>query len=712
MSNTNVGNAASAVALGLSFLAAAGTAGAEESGPIEEILVTATKRSTSLHDVPFSVSALSDDYLDAIDAVSFTDFIQHVPGLNLSSPGRVGEKSINIRGITPLGNGDNDFATVGFYIDDAPISDAGFIPDFALFDVARVEVLRGPQGTLFGEGSLGGTVRVVTNRPDPATFAGKGEAALSSTHKGDLGYRYAGMLNMPLVDGQVAVRMVGGYVSNAGFIDNLTTGSEDVDAAETRYLRVALGYTPGENLDIQASVTYQVTDGGEASHDQSNTPDLTFTRALDGHYGDDTVLATLVAEYDFGWAPVTSATSWFDREFNREFDDPFTAAAVSGLFGFPVPGVTFVDGGPTRTVSQEFRMASPDDRRVSWLFGLFYRDREQQIHAPVTVPFVGDLLVFDLNQDITHEHRAFFGDVGLDITERLHLSGGFRVFEEEVEGDTELFTFGLPLLPTSTQNKEDDTVVRLSISFDLTDDAMLYASYAEGFRPGGLNARLLAPTIPVSYGSDSVRNYEIGAKTTWLGGRASATVAAYHIDWADVQLADFSGGAANFTTNAGEADIDGLEAELSASLSDTLRLGFNAAYSETEFKEDVTSAFTGVQLTSAGEPLPFAPELSYHVFADGRWPIAGSQLSAFGRIDYAWLDDRRTDLGLSGTTSAVDAYGTADFRAGVEGEKWSLTVFATNLTDERATLNVVDPVFEGAYRNRPRTIGIAIGSEF
>jgi outer membrane receptor protein involved in Fe transport len=711
MKNNNAGSAASAVALSLTFLAA-GTTGAQESGTIEEILVTATKRSTSLHDVPFSVSALSGDYLDAIDAVSFTDFIQHVPGLNLSSPGRAGEKSLNIRGITPLGNGDNDFATVGFYIDDAPISDSGFIPDFALFDVARVEVLRGPQGTLFGEGSLGGTVRIVTNRPNSAAFAGKGEAAISNTHKGDLGYRFAGMLNIPFAEGQLAARIVSGYVGNAGFIDNLTTGSEDVDAAETRYVRVALGYTPGENLDVQASVTYQATDGGEASHDQSNTPDLTITRALDGDYSDDTVLATLVAEYDFGWATVTSATSWFDREFNREFDDPFTAAAVSGLFGFPIPGVTFVDGGPTRTVSQEFRLASPDDRRVSWLLGLFYRDREQQIHAPVTVPLVGDLLVFDLNQDITHEHRAFFGEVGFDLTERIHLTGGFRVFEEEVSGDTELFTFGLPLLPTSTRNKEDDTVFRLSLSFDLSDDAMLYATYAEGFRPGGLNARLLAPTIPVAYGSDSVRNYEIGGRSTWLDGRASVTLAAYHVDWLDVQLADFSGGAANFTTNAGEAGIDGVEAELSALFTDRLRLGFSAAYSETEFKEDVVSAFTGVQLTSAGEPLPFAPELSYHVFIDGRWPIAGSALSAFGRVDHAWLDDRRTDLGLTGTTSATDAYGTVDLHAGIEGERWSLTVFATNLTDERATLNVIDPVFEGAYRNRPRTIGLAVRSEF
>jgi outer membrane receptor protein involved in Fe transport len=349
---------------------------------------------------------------------------------------------------------------------------------------------------------------------------------------------------------------------------------------------------------------------------------------------------------------------------------------------------------------------------VSWLLGLFYRDREQQIHAPVTVPLVGDLLVFDLNQDITHEHRAFFGEVGFDLTERIHLTGGFRVFEEEVSGDTELFTFGLPLLPTSTRNKEDDTVFRLSLSFDLSDDAMLYATYAEGFRPGGLNARLLAPTIPVAYGSDSVRNYEIGGRSTWLDGRASVTLAAYHVDWLDVQLADFSGGAANFTTNAGEAGIDGVEAELSALFTDRLRLGFSAAYSETEFKEDVVSAFTGVQLTSAGEPLPFAPELSYHVFIDGRWPIAGSALSAFGRVDHAWLDDRRTDLGLTGTTSATDAYGTVDLHAGIEGERWSLTVFATNLTDERATLNVIDPVFEGAYRNRPRTIGLAVRSEF
>ena len=688
------------------------TQNSQGSAALEEVIVTATKRDMPIHDVPFSVTALSGDYLLAIDAVSFTDFTRQVPGLNLSSPGRAGQKAVNIRGITPLGNGDNEFATVGFYIDDTPISDAGSIPDFALFDVNRVEVLRGPQGTLFGEGSLGGTIRIVSNKPDPAHFAGKGDASISHTRKGSMNYRFTGMLNMPIIDDELAVRLVGGYIDDGGFIDNLTTGSSDVNDSDSRYVRAALGYTPNEKLNIQASFTYQATDGGEAAHDQTNTPDLTFTRAIDGDYSDDTSLANLTIDYDFGSARFTSATSYFDRDFSRTFDDPYTAAAASALFGFTVPSVIFVDGGPTHTFTQEFRLASTHDGPLTWLLGLYYRDRDHKIEAPVTIPLVGDLLVFDLNQNLTRKHKAIFGEITYDITSKLHLTGGFRVFKEKITGNTTVFQLGLPTIVLSPKNDESDAVYKGSVSYDLSENVMTYFTYSEGFRPGGLNVRLFAPTIPATYASDSVKNYEIGAKTTWLDNRITANAAIYRIDWSDVQLADFSGGPANFTTNAGKARIDGGELEVNASLLEGLMLGANFGYADTEFKNAVISSFTGAQLTSAGEPLPFAPKTSYNLFLDYTFPLGFGNLSGYSRVDYAYVDKRRTDLGLTGTTSSIDGFGTLDLRAGVRKDNWSVTLFLTNATDKRGALNLTDPIYIGVYRNQPRTFGLSMQAYF
>lgn len=707
-----LGTAGLVLLLFLTCLEVHGQELANEAGVLEEIIVTATKRSESVQDVAFSVSALSGDYLEAIDATSFTDFINLVPGLNLSSPGRAGEKAVNIRGLTPLGNGDNEFATVGFYVDGVPVSDAGFIPDFALFDVNRVEVLRGPQGTLFGEGSLGGTVRIVSNQPDASAYAGKGHMTISSTHSGSQNYRFAGMLNMPLVEDELGLRMVAGYIQDGGFIDNLTTGGEDVNDFETRYLRVALGYTPTEKLSIQAGITYQSTDGREASHDQSNTPDLTFTRAIDGDYNDDTTLASLVIDYDFGGKVLTSATSYFDREFDRIFDDPFTAAAVSGLFGFSIPSVIFQDNSPADTFTQEVRLASENDGRLTWLVGFFYRDQNQKIQAPVTVPLLGDLLVFNLYQDINRKHKALFGEATFDLTDRLHLTGGVRAAREDIDATTELFLIGAPTVALTPEIDEDDVIFKGSLSYNINSDAMIYGTYSEGFRPGGVNARLFTPTIPISYASDSVENYEIGAKTMWAEGRVIANAALYHIDWSDVQLADFSGGAANFTTNAGSADIDGAELELNAAPSEGWLLGLNFSYIDSEFQEDVFSEFTGVQLTSAGEPLPFAPEISYNVFAKYEFPLGSSTYLGFGRVDYAYVDESRTDLGLSGTSTSVPSYQILDLRAGVTKGNWSVTVFVTNLTDERATLNLIDPVYEGAYRNQPRTFGVSVLATF
>ncbi len=697
---------------------------------VEEIIVTATKRAVNIQNIPQSVFSLSGSTLEAIGAESFEDFAHQIAGLNVSSPGQVGHKSVNIRGISPLGNGDSDFATVGFYIDETPISDASSLADFALFDVDRVEVLRGPQGTLFGEGSLGGTVRILSNRPNSETFGSKAEVTFSSIDKGGEAYRFMGMLNLPLVENKVAARIVAGYIDNGGFVDNIRTGSEDIDATKNSYFRGALGFEANENLSILASVTIQNIEGQGAAFDEVDTPDLTQVRAIDGEYDDDNLLASLIIDYNFGWAKLTSATSYYDRDTSRQLDLPPTTFAIAAIFGIPdflVPdllpsGTIEVDDLSTQTFTQEIRLVSSNDGPFEWLIGGFFRDRDNFVSALVDqneLPgLTGGFLtsdIFDIVHNSTFEHIALFGEATYDISSRAHLTGGFRVFRETI---TSVATLEIPILgtgviPSMTRDREEDVQIKAAFSYDVTDEAMVYVNFSEGFRPGGFNFRLLVPTIPRTFASDTAKNYEIGAKTSWgePGRHVTANVAFYRIDWTDAQLADFTLGGANFTFNAGKVRIDGAELEVSARPVDGLDLGFNLSYNDSKLKQDIFSQVSDQQLASRGETLPFAPEVTYNVYAAYEFPFT-SQLNGFGRVDFSYVDEFNSDFGLAGTATTLPSYEILNLRAGVKGKHWSVTAFVDNVSDERASLNVVDPEFVGLLRNRPRSFGVTLRTEY
>ena len=697
---------------------------------IEEVIVTATKRSVNIQKLPQSVYSLPGSTLEAIGAEGFEDFALQIPGLNVSNPGQVGQKSVNIRGISSLGNGDSDFATVGFYIDETPISDASTLVDFALFDVDRVEVLRGPQGTLFGEGSLGGTIRILSNRPDPESFNAKAEATFSSIDKGGEAYRFMGMLNLPLAEDRVAARIVAGYIDNGGFVDNIRTGSKDIDASEISYIRGTLGFEANENLSFLASVTLQNIDGRGAAFDEVDTPDLTQERAIDGEYEDENLLASLIIDYDFGWANLTSATSYYDRESSRQLDLPPTTFAIAAIFGIPemlVPalfpsGTIEVDETSTETFTQEIRLVSSNDGPFEWLIGGFFRDRDNFVSALVDqdeLPgLTGGFLssdIFDIIHNSNFEHIALFGEATYDITSRAHLTGGFRVFRETI---TSVATMEIPILgtgviPSTTRAREEDTQFKAALSYEVTGEAMVYFNYSEGFRPGGFNFRLLVPTVPHTFESDTAKNYEIGAKTSWgqPGRRVTANVAIYRIDWTNAQLADFTLGGANFTFNAGDVRIHGAELDISAAPVDGLVLGFNLGYNDSELKQDIFSLVSDQQLASRGEALPFAPEITYNVYAAYEFPFT-SRLSGFGRVDFSYVDEFNTDFGLAGAATTLPSYKILNLRAGIRGKRWSVTAFVDNAMDERASLNVNDPEFVGLLRNRPRSIGVTLRTEY
>jgi len=314
----------------------------------------------------------------------------------------------------------------------------------------------------------------------------------------------------------------------------------------------------------------------------------------------------------------------------------------------------------------------------------------------------------------TFEHLALFGEGEFDITDNLHLTGGFRWFQESIEAHANFSIefLGIFDLPLDTKFKEDDVLFKGALAYDMTGNATVYFSYAEGFRPGGFNFRVIVPTIPLTYDSDSNTSLEIGAKSSWLDGLLTANAAVYRTKWKDAQLADFSEpitqGAANFTFNAGEVRILGAELELFATPTDGLDLGAGLGWNDTKLENDVFSQVSGTLLATAGEKVPFSPEITFNVFGSYRWPLWNSALHGFGRVDYAFVDEQRTDFGISATTATIAEYDILDIRAGVEGESWSLTVFATNVADERATLNFFDPVNVGLSRNQPRTVGITL----
>jgi iron complex outermembrane recepter protein len=703
---------------------------------LEEIIVTATKRRDAIIDIPQSIQAVSSDTLDRLGAASLQDVINQLPGVSGFSTG-TGKSDFNIRGVASFSGSVIDSSTVGFYVDEIPLSNASITPDVTLYDLERVEVLRGPQGTLYGEGSLGGTIKLVTKRPDFDGYAAEVFSELSSTQKGGTSFRGSGVINAPIIGDKIALRLVGTYLSDGGFIDDDTSGRKDVNKAEFYNIRSALRIKPSDTFDIQFGYTRQKGTGGP---DPLEAPGLSLAlrQAFPQTFKDSFDLFSITSNLSLGGTDLIFASSYFDRKRNEFLDEPSTTFLIENGLGIELPNGTIADTtSPERTWTHEARLVSNGVGPFTWLLGAYYKDRRVGLLSTTVAPDLAAISpdaaeLFRTNVDTKFREVAAFGEASYRVTDKLKLTGGARVFRQTYKGTTQTSLLigidpdtGAPdIIDTGSvpiRQRTQDVLFKVSIDYKFNKNTLLYALFSQGVRGGGVNTRLFSPDIPRTYNPDSVNNYELGLKIRGLDGRLSINSSIFNLDWKNIQVGVNPQIGINFIANAGGARSRGFETEMSFKPIDAVTLGGGYALIDAKLR-------TPVEIASATEDTPaiISPEGSriasvakhkFNIYGDLQLPLSDT-IIGFARADGEYVGSIAATLPQAVGTVIVapalklPAYFSGNIRFGLEAEAVTITAYVENLTNKRARLSAIDPEVEGFLINRPRTYGISLRASF
>jgi iron complex outermembrane receptor protein len=653
-------------------------AGAQQAEPppgaLEEIIVTAQKRSANLQDVPFSVSATSEAQIRDSGSGNIVDLARNIAGFAIADLGP-GQSQIAIRGISSgqvIRDQPGVKEQVGVYLDESPISVALFTPDLELFDIDRFEVLRGPQGTLFGSGSEAGTVRYITRQPQMGKFEAVSDASFEEVQHGSQGGSVRGAVNIPVTD-MAAARVAVYYHHLPGFIDALQPGggrNKDVNDGDRAGMRLALLVKPSEELSITPRVVYQnLSTSGYPRVDLYNilaNPYATvsprsigsleqYTQQREG-LSDQFLLSDLKVDYSFGFATLTSVTSYTHREVRVLRDaTQLTGSVTVDILG-NVPNIEtaarvnspLFDRTGLNVISEEVRLASNGSGPVEWLVGGFFQHVNRhygqdlptpgydalistpgsETNAPVDTPFFSDL-TYRLKQ------YAGFGEATWHVTDQLGLTGGLRyykftedktvLFAGAFSGETFIPNTNPPVpgvVPASTHSS--GTSPRGIVSYKLNDDVQFNAQAARGFRLGGINdpinLPLCSPTDRVVFGNqpnwkdEKTWNYEIGAKTRWLDRRVTFNISAFYADIKDLQATTTAGTCSSRVVfNVPTARSEGVEAELFARPNANWDFGLSATFIDAKLTSSVTSTDQNGNVVvvgglANGNRLPTAPK--------------------------------------------------------------------------------------------------------
>ncbi|MEQ8262397.1 TonB-dependent receptor [Pseudohaliea sp.] len=759
---------------------------------LEEVVVTATRRATSTQDVPYNISAYSGDLLDKREIINLGEFVRQVPGVSFNDRGirEAGNNStLVMRGLSAEpGNGAGEIPnlarpTVSTYVGETPV-----YYNLRLTDIDRVEVLRGPQGTLYGAGSLGGTLRIMPNKPDPSVLEGSLRTSISTTEDADdPNYDFDAMINLPLGE-RAALRVSGGHTYLAGFVDAINLGlrdesgaflledpsdfvgsgpdrsgsEEDSNEGSITHLRTSLLWNV--NDDIEALFTYHYQ---ESETDNYQAESLGEDRTLSLHgtnpFESDMNLGALEITANLGFATLTSATSYYERTTETQVDASGLYEDFFSFFYFYYPRISTVSSYDATDESfvQELRLTSNSDGPLGWIVGAFYLDQEMTFETgqsmpgfeawfdasglasyfgvPIPITSPPDL-VYGQDRTTDFTERALFGELSYQLTDAWQVTGGVRVFEQEIgnddtsilptcytileEGFGEGFYCGMPPLGGSANSSNDtvnDEVFKLNTSYELNDDTNLYATWSQGFRNGGVNAlpdvgfidETLGGEFPNinSFSADKADNYEVGIKGFLAERSVRYSLAAYYIEWKDPQarIVGFNSGIDGVSNATADAESRGLELEIDGVVGDRFNYSLGYAYTNAEFVEDgelyTTAIADGTRLPGHSKHM-LAGSLGYTV------PVAGNDLNL--AVDAVYRSDYENALPGGPGAFTLDSYTIWNAHVSYEIPSWTFRLFAKNLSDENAAMSasLVSPQTNRLVLTRPRTVGLSLTYQF
>jgi outer membrane receptor protein involved in Fe transport len=702
---------------------------ADNSATLGTIMVTAEKRSEDIQQVPMSIGVIDGQQLENLHATQLSDYAGYIPGFTVVDGGTPGQAMLGIRGISPLSAG----STVATYVDETPLGTSSNygggstnVLDLLPYDFQSIEVLRGPQGTLYGAVALGGVLRYVTKQPDLDQWSWRVGADAFTTEGGsDAGYGGRFGFNAPIVPGQLALSASIARQDSPGYTDNVRTGEKDQDSFSQQAAHATLLWKANDDLSIKLSAIQSKIDADSASFTaldpislKPTYGDLKNDNYVPEPYKKDTNYYNATINWNLGFADFVSSTSYAETTQHSAFDASLVYGIIFPYIGLPDPGISVVTYDlKLYKTTQEFRLTSKSDGPVEWLLGAFYTDENSKQNQAASaqfldyssIPGLDPLAVIGLPS--TYKEYAFFGDVTYKINTTFDITGGMRyahnkqTFEENSSGAL------TGVVNISGKSSEDVVTWSFSPRMHLTADQMLYLRIATGYQPGGPNIAL--PGVPPSVDASTLTNYEVGWKALFDDNRLMIDAAVFDVEWDKIQVSANANGLA-YLANGGTARSSGIEFSTLYAPVAGLRLGLNGAYTDAILTEAVPS-LGGLD----GDRLPSVPKWAMSATADWSFPVWADWTGRVGG-GVRYVGDTFSGVEHSASTYPQDSYTVADFNADVSNDRWTVRLFIKNLTDKRVYTNLAglpnaatgEIMKVNGVPLAPRTIGIGFDAKF
>jgi iron complex outermembrane receptor protein len=715
---------------------------AKEGDQLEEVVVTASKRAERLLDVPSALQVIDTAQIENLGLRGFDDYVGLVPNVTQRSFGAPGAGTVIIRGLNT--GPQQTTSTAGFYLDDTPFTASGslsvaslVLPDADLADVERIELLKGPQGTLYGASSLGGLVRILSRKPDLTKFEGSASVTASTVDGGGSGFGLRGTLNMPLAKNRVAVRLTGFNRREPGFADNVGTGTTNINEATISGLRAAVLASISDSVELQFNGLFQNTeaDGFAAQDNVSGTlTPLYGERQYNNYYntGSELEIRSVGATLNWKVGPGTLTAMVGRSRYTTRTEADYTPIYGPLLAGFGLPPGAGLGGAlepESRKTSVELRYASERVGRFEFLAGAFYTDEDNLYPLRIDGEFAatrqplpsifGNLI--NVGTASAYEEKAIFANATFYFNDDWDVTLGGRYSENEQTADITrsgllVGIFGSPVVQSFALDDDASTYLA-TLRWRASENVSAFLRAATGYRPGGPQTNAAAPNSNSSYKPDEVTNYELGFKSRLLDGRLDLSASAYRIDWDDIQLNTLVNGFL-LIGNGGAARVNGLEIEAASRPTDSLSLGLTLGYNDTEVTE--IGVAEAQQLGAAvGDALPLSSNWNASALLDYRFSLKGLGVSVGGTVKYN--GERPTSFSQAPLNPNVQLPSDTliDLRAGVDFGRVNAQFRIENLTDENGISSYITnkvvavlPVPSVLSLVRPRTYSLTLNVRF
>ncbi len=742
---------------------------------IEEILVSATKRVDAVQDLPYSIGTISGHQQEQLRAASTSDIVHRISSITATSQGS-GRNKIVIRGLSDGAFSGRTQSLVSTYMDYTRVTYNAPEPSFRLADIERVEVLRGPQGTLYGSGAIGGLYRIVTRKPDLDEMEMRISSALSITENGDTSEDVTGMINIPIIDDALAVRSVAYYQKDGGYIDDVRLGIPNVNRTRTWGGRFAVAIKPGENWNFRLGTNLQTHAADDTNYYNGDLGRLERDNYLREPRDDRLLQIYGTIDAGFGWGDIVSSTSWMSRDIDTIFDGSF---AVPKLIGLDVTPSAFSIQRDIETITHETHLRSRPGGRAEWLAGAFFSRRNETVGSSLTIEGAAQDLPFGPTDTIYSERLmddldevAVFGELTYYLNRKLSVTGGLRWFHYNDDATSDIDDAGTdPIVHAAGQQKKSGFTPKFVLAYHADENLMLYAQFSQGYRVGGINLvgirpldEIALPTNPGvptagtsapddsgtpgadpgvptedpvppidsgildNFDSDELTNIELGLKSHHLGDRLVFNASVFYATWDKIQSTQFTFEGLPDIGNVGDARNMGIEVDFLYRHDRNFELQASVSWNDSKITRTIDGKFG----TQVGLPLPGAPDFSVGMAMRYDIDLTDKLMASIG-ADYSYVGG--ADLLFDKNNSPrMDAYHLANMRFSLQNHRWGLSLFINNLFNSKANIfafgnpfslealgSIIEPdiVASLGLRTgnqytppRPRTIGLEVSWAF